>query len=97
MSSIEEYMLPCLNKSVFGIDCTGCGAQRSLALLLEGSFEAAFYMYPAIYSIILLLVFVVFNLFFKFRHDHTIKIGLIIFNGFIIAGAYLYKMFYIFN
>ena len=97
MSSIEEYMLPCLNKSVFGIDCTGCGAQRSIALLLQGNFEAAFYMYPAIYSIILLLLFVVFNLFFKFRYDYTIKIGLIIFNGAIMAGAYLYKMFYIFN
>ncbi|TQI70576.1 uncharacterized protein DUF2752 [Gramella sp. Hel_I_59] len=97
MSSIEEYMLPCLNKSVFGIDCTGCGAQRSIALLLQGNFEGAFHMYPAIYSIIVLLVFVIFNLFFKFRHDHTIKIGLIIFNGVIIAGAYLYKMFYIFN
>ncbi|MFV9482200.1 DUF2752 domain-containing protein [Christiangramia sp. ASW11-125] len=97
MSSIEEYMLPCLNKSVFGIDCTGCGAQRSVALLLQGNFEAAFYMYPAIYSIILLLLIVVFNLFFKFRYDYTIKIGLVILNGVIIAGSYLYKMFYIFN
>nr|WP_245566903.1 DUF2752 domain-containing protein [Christiangramia portivictoriae] len=94
---MEEYMLPCLNKSVFGIDCTGCGAQRSVALLLQGNFEAAFYMYPAIYSIILLLLFVIFNLFVKFRQDYNIKIGLIILNGVIIASAYLYKMFYIFN
>ncbi|SDS29216.1 DUF2752 domain-containing protein [Christiangramia echinicola] len=97
MSSIEEYMLPCLNKSVFGVDCTGCGAQRATVLLANGEFSKAFEMYPAIYSLAFLLLFLVFNLFYKFKFDYNIKIGLIIFNAVIIAGAYIFKMIQFIN
>nr|WP_243735821.1 DUF2752 domain-containing protein [Christiangramia sabulilitoris] len=94
---MEEYMLPCMNKALFGVDCTGCGAQRAVILLFKGEFSQAFYMYPAIYSIVILLIFLVFNLFYKFKSDYNIKMGLIIFNGVLIAGAYIFKMIQIFN
>ena len=97
MTLIEEYMLPCLNKTLFGLECTGCGAQRAVAFLFQGEFIKAFYMYPAVYSLALLLGFLLFNLFFKFRYDYSIKIGLIIFNAIIIGGVYIIKMIYIFN
>ncbi|WP_341478038.1 DUF2752 domain-containing protein [Christiangramia sabulilitoris] len=97
MNTIEEYMLPCMNKALFGVDCTGCGAQRAVILLFKGEFSQAFYMYPAIYSIVILLIFLVFNLFYKFKSDYNIKMGLIIFNGVLIAGAYIFKMIQIFN
>ncbi|TBW25796.1 DUF2752 domain-containing protein [Gramella sp. KN1008] len=90
-------MLPCLNKTLFGIDCTGCGAQRSVALLFQGEFSEAFFMYPAIYSLLILFLFLVFNLFFKFKYDYSIKIGLILLNAVIIAIAYIIKMIHIFN
>ena len=32
---IEEYMLPCLNKKLFGFECLGCGLQRSIVLLFK--------------------------------------------------------------
>lgn len=97
MNILEEYMFPCLHKSLFGVDCTGCGGQRSLMFLLQGRFEEAFYMYPAIYSILILLVFLIFNLFYKFKHDYTIKISLIIFNAVIIAGSYILKLYQTFT
>ncbi|MDT0644789.1 DUF2752 domain-containing protein [Zunongwangia sp. F363] len=90
-------MFPCLNKKLFGLECYGCGAQRSLALLLKGNYTGAFHMYPAIYTLLILLGFLVLNLFFKFKYDYTIKIGLIILNAFIIVGSYFYKMILIFN
>ena len=93
---MEEFMLPCLNKQIFGIDCLGCGAQRAFLLVLQGQFSAAFRMYPAIYSLLLLLFFLLFNLFFKFRNDWYVKAGLIILNGFIIVIAYMIKMRYFF-
>ncbi|MGS0524465.1 DUF2752 domain-containing protein [Zobellia nedashkovskayae] len=31
-------MLPCLNKKLFGIDCPGCGLQRSIVLFFKGRF-----------------------------------------------------------
>jgi hypothetical protein len=94
---MEELMLPCLNKQLLGFDCLGCGAQRSLVMVLQGNFSAAFKMYPAIYTILLLLLFLIFNLFVKFRGDWYIKAGLIIFNAFVIITAYLYKVSFIFN
>ena len=52
---LEDFMLPCLNKQLFGIDCLGCGIQRATALLFKGEFIAAFKIYPAIYSLLLSL------------------------------------------
>lgn len=64
--SIEDYMLPCFVKQYIGVDCMGCGIQRSLALILRGEFVAAFKMYPAIYTLILLFAVVGVNIFYKF-------------------------------
>ena len=52
MRSPEDYMLPCLNKKLFGFDCLGCGLQRSLSLLFHGDFLGALKMYPAVYTLI---------------------------------------------
>ena len=90
-------MLPCLNKQLFGLDCPGCGAQRAFLLIIKGEFSAAFQMYPAVYSILLLVLFLIVNLFLKFRHDWIFKFGLIIINVVVIAGAYIIKMSHVFN
>ena len=92
MASPEDLMLPCLNKQLFGIDCLGCGIQRASLLLFQGEFKAAFLMYPAIYTLFLLAVFLIFNLFVKFKFDHTIKMGLIVLNVAIIIISYFIKM-----
>ncbi len=89
---MEDYMLPCLNKKLFGIECLGCGMQRATALLFEGEFIAAFKTYPAIYTLILLVLFLVFNLTVKFKFDSFIKISLIILNVLIIVVSYAIKM-----
>jgi hypothetical protein len=31
----EDFMLPCMNKQILGIECTGCGIQRAAVLLLS--------------------------------------------------------------
>lgn len=85
-------MLPCLNKKLFGIECLGCGMQRATAFLFEGEFIAAFKTYPAIYTLILLVLFLVFNLTVKFKFDRFIKISLIILNVLIIVVSYAIKM-----
>lgn len=94
---MEEYLLPCLNKSLLGIECTGCGGQRALLLFLQGHFGEAFHMYPAIYPILLLLIFLVVNLFFRFNKDHRVRIGLILFTGMVMAVSYGLKMYHFFQ
>lgn len=94
---MEEFMLPCLNKQLFGIDCLGCGAQRALLMVFKGDFVAAFQMFPAIYTILILLLFLILNLFLKFKGDWYVKAGLIVLNAVIIIVAYFFKMSFIFN
>lgn len=94
---MEEFMLPCLNKQLFGIDCLGCGAQRALVLVFQGEFVAAFKMFPAIYTLFILLLFLISNLFLKFKSDWLIKISLIVLNAMVIVGAYIYKMSFLIN
>ncbi len=90
---MEEYMLPCLNKEIFGLECLGCGIQRATAFLFKGEFILAFKMYPAIYTLILLIFFLVVSLFFKIKHSEKIKAGLLILNLIIILINYLVKNF----
>lgn len=82
-------MLPCLSKTLFGIECLGCGFQRGFLLLLQGDFEDAFKMYPAIYTTLLFLGILGLNFIDKKRNYKKPIIGLAILNGvFMIAGYY---------
>lgn len=85
-------MLPCLNKQLFGIDCPGCGIQRAAHLLFKGEFLAAFELYPAIYTLMLLLLFLGISLVVKVRFAFQIKLFLLLLNVAIIMGSYIIKM-----
>jgi len=92
MLSPEEYMIPCLNKKLFGFECLGCGLQRSVSLLLQGEFIEAFKMYPAIYTLIPLFILFGINIFYKFKNaDRIINILAIISVSIIIIG-YIIKL-----
>ncbi|WP_308813202.1 DUF2752 domain-containing protein [Aestuariibaculum sp. M13] len=93
MQGLEEYMLPCLNKELFGIECMGCGMQRALSLLLHGEFIAAFKMYPAIYTLVLMFSVIAFNLFKSFKSANRIILILAIINAVIIITSFFIKTF----
>lgn len=85
-------MMPCLSKSIFGIDCFGCGTQRALSLLMHGEPLAAFRMFPAIYTTILLFAIIGLHFVDKSRNYHKLIIGLAIANAIIMVISYIYKM-----
>ena len=89
---MEEYMLPCMNKKLFGTECLGCGTQRALLLLTKGDFVGAFHMFPAIYTTILLFLFLGLHLIDKSRNYSKLVIGLAITNAIIMIVAYFYKI-----
>lgn len=91
MIKFEDFMLPCLWKQTFNIDCFGCGFQRSLVLLLKGDFVNAFYMYPAIYTIIIMVVTLLLHTKFQFKNGHRALFGLFILNISIIVISYFIK------
>jgi uncharacterized membrane protein len=91
---LEKYMLPCLSKTLFGIECLGCGFQRALFLLFQGNFIAAFKMYPAVYSTLLFLGITALYFFKKSpNHKKALWISAIA-NGLFMIGGYYYKHFY---
>lgn len=92
---MEDYLLPCMFKSLFGIDCIGCGIQRAILLFFNGEFVAAFEMYPAIYSTIVFLITLGLHLFEKKHTYHNWVIGSAIFNAIIMIIAYAIKMNFI--
>ncbi|GAA4304308.1 DUF2752 domain-containing protein [Aestuariibaculum suncheonense] len=93
MQGLEEYMLPCLNKKLFGMECMGCGMQRSLSLLVHGEFIAAFKMYPAIYTLLIMFLVIAFNLFKSFKSANRIILVLAIINAIIIITSFFIKTF----
>tara|TARA_R110002051_G_scaffold185003_1_gene254259 strand:- start:9249 stop:9548 length:300 start_codon:yes stop_codon:yes gene_type:complete len=88
---IEDYMLPCFSKKIFGVDCPGCGIQRAIALLFQGEFVAAFKMYPAIYTMILLFGFLFVDNFFSIKNSNKIIITLTTTTVFLILTNYILK------
>ncbi|MCB0463028.1 MAG: DUF2752 domain-containing protein [Flavobacteriaceae bacterium] len=92
MLSPEDYMLPCLTKKFFGIECFGCGFQRSLGFIFQGEFVAAFYMYPAIYTLFMFAGFLIANIFFKIKYAEKIKLILVVLNIVIIVTGYIIKI-----
>lgn len=89
---MEDYMLPCMTKKVFGIDCPGCGLQRSIVHLFKGEFLEAFHMYPAIYPLVSLLLLVVAAQYYKFKFETQIKIFLGVLTAIVIVVNYMLKM-----
>ena len=92
MLSPEDYMIPCLNKKLFGFECLGCGLQRSVSLLFHGEFIAAFKMYPAIYTLIPLFLLIGINIFYKFKNANKIINILAIASVSIIIISYTIKL-----
>ncbi|TRZ43767.1 DUF2752 domain-containing protein [Robertkochia solimangrovi] len=85
-------MLPCLNKKLFGVECMGCGMQRAFWLLIDGKFSEAFFMYPAIYTLIPLFAFLIVKNFLTIKYANKILVILVTINIAIIAGNYLLKL-----
>ena len=88
---LEDHLLSCPWKQV-GLECTGCGLQRSIILILKGEFVAAFAMYPAIYTLFLMFVFMGFHLKFNFEKGAQILKWLFVLNIGIIVTQYILKL-----
>lgn len=93
---MEKYMLPCMFKKIFGINCIGCGIQRSLSLLMNGEFAKAFTMFPAIYTTILFFLSIGFYLIDPKHRNPKMVIFFAISNAVIMITSYVYKMKFLF-
>ena len=90
---LEHHLLTCPFKHLTGLDCPGCGIQRSIVALLEGNFIASFKLYPATLPIFALMVFALVHLKFELKNGAFFIKFLYIVVTLIIIINYIYKIF----
>ena len=88
----DSWMLPCMSKQLYGMDCPGCGIQRSISFLLQGNIVDSFLMYPGLYPGIFLFIFLFADWFMDIRHAETIKLWATLITIGTIITSYLIKM-----
>src|ERR1700761_6901786 len=93
---LQNYLIPCPFKKLTGIDCPGCGFQRSVIALINGNFKQSLYFYPAALPILFTSLFVLLAIKFKVDNYHFIKKTLYIITGAIIMVSYIYKMYHLY-
>lgn len=53
---MRDNMLTCPGKAMTGLDCPGCGMQRSIIALLEGDVLASLKLYPALIPFLITII-----------------------------------------
>lgn len=91
---IPSLLIECSTKRLLGIDCPGCGFQRSVLCLLDGQVVASINMYPATIPILSTWIFTTLHLVFKFRWGAKVILSLFILSAFLIQIHYIYYLIY---
>lgn len=89
---LENHMMPCFYKEYSGVDCPGCGIQRSFVELLKGNFAISFELYPGLIPIIITLVYTGLHLILKFKNGATIIKYSFIITISIVTLSYMFKL-----
>lgn len=90
---LQKHSIPCLYKQMWGIECPGCGMQRSIIALLKGEIIYSLKLFPALLPIIGFVLFFILHAIFKFNNGGKVLkiIGIICLIFFIVP--YLIKIF----
>jgi len=62
---LESHQIPCIYKSILGIECPTCGFQRAFILLLKGDLAKSLLVYPALIPTLVLIVILISWLVFR--------------------------------
>ena len=89
---LETHMQSCAFRDHFGIDCPGCGLQRSIIELLKANIFQSLSLYPALMPMITMFTFLALHLIFRFRNGALILKIMFIFNISLITLHYIYKL-----
>ncbi|MDQ8003757.1 MAG: DUF2752 domain-containing protein [Pedobacter sp.] len=90
----DIFLLPCPFKYLFGLDCPGCGFQRSVVALLSGDLTTSLELYPATIPFLVSLMAGLGAWLFKFNQEAKWLKAMYFFTGFVIVISYIYKMLF---
>lgn len=89
---LENFMIPCIWKSIFHIDCPGCGLQRSLLLLFQGKLTESYKMYAPTIPILLVMLLGALHIKFKWKNGQKIIVTSFIAVAIFIMISYFLKI-----
>ena len=92
ISWLESSMGTCPYKHYFGIECPGCGMQRSAIELLKGNFIESLHLYPALIPTVLMFVVLILHIFIKLKHGAEILKYLFFLTVAIVIVSYIIKV-----
>jgi len=90
--SVEDHLLTCSFKENFGVECLGCGTQRSFLALTKGDIVQSFIYNPGV--LLILLTFIVSFVVYKYFPKYTFKAIVTSFSVTVIAMtvSYVFKL-----
>lgn len=90
---LQNHLLPCPFKYLTGIDCPGCGFQRSVVALLQGDLHQSFQLYPPAIPLLLFFAYGIADALFKWDTSKgTVKKTLFMITGTIVLVSYGVKI-----
>lgn len=91
LTYMRDFMLACPYKERFGIDCPGCGMQRSAVALSQGEVVDSVLLYPALIPIIAMFILLGIHIKWKLPNGAYMLLALYLFNMIIVLINYLLK------
>ncbi|MGK6352079.1 DUF2752 domain-containing protein [Parapedobacter sp. DT-150] len=91
LSWLQNFLLPCPFKLITGIDCPGCGFQRSLIALAQGHWAESYRLYPPTVPLLLVLLYMLLNWKLGFDARHRVTKLLAVACGWFILIVYVLK------
>ncbi len=90
---LQNHLLPCPFKYLTGIDCPGCGFQRSFLALLQGNLHKSFLFYPPAIPLLMFFSYGLADKYFKLdNQQNQLKKSLFVVTGAIILVSYCIKL-----
>jgi hypothetical protein len=90
---LQNHLIPCPFKYLTGIDCPGCGFQRSVMALFQGDLQKSFALYPPAIPLLLFFAYGIADAFIKLdTPTSAVKKTLFMFVGSIVLVSYLVKI-----
>jgi len=94
---IEQHLLPCPSKYFLGVECPGCGMQRSILELFRGHFLDSLKAYPGLIPVALTLVILALHIRYKFENGaRMVQYSFMISAG-VIVISYVLKQVQFYN
>ncbi|MFO7721818.1 MAG: DUF2752 domain-containing protein [Bacteroidales bacterium] len=94
---LEHNAMACYYQKYLGVQCPGCGMQRSMAELLRGNLASSIELFPALIPVIFMVAFLVAHIIFRFRNGAAILKYTFIGNAGIIMTTWVIRMIHHFQ